>query len=81
MFALGLVGYIWGTTWIASQARRELYAALQLAGIRQFTAGSIYVIYFLLKGHPLFNEKVSIYIAAGGAIALCGVYLVNETFG
>lgn len=57
MFALCLVGFIWGTTWIASKQGVSYMPALQLAGIRQFIAGSIYVIYFLLKGYPLPRGK------------------------
>ena len=34
----------------------------------------------LLLGVWLFDEKISIYILTGGAIALLGVWLVNKAF-
>lgn len=53
LFALGLVSFVWGTTWIASKQGVSYMPALQLAGIRQFLAGTMYVVYFLIKGYPL----------------------------
>lgn len=49
-FALALVCFLWGTTWIASKEGVRRMPALQLAGIRQFIGGAIYVVYFLIKG-------------------------------
>jgi drug/metabolite transporter (DMT)-like permease len=58
LFALLLVCFFWGTTWIVSKkgvmhlpAGNKL-AALQLAGIRQVLAGLCFVVYFSLKKGP-----------------------------
>lgn len=50
LFALAFVCFFWGTTWLASGEGVKRMPAVQLAGIRQFIAGLIYVVYFLLKG-------------------------------
>jgi drug/metabolite transporter (DMT)-like permease len=53
-FALALVCFFWGTTWIASkQGVQYIPDALQLAGIRQFLGGICYVAFFLYKGVAL----------------------------
>jgi drug/metabolite transporter (DMT)-like permease len=49
-FALALVCFLWGTTWLASKEGVRRMPALQLAGIRQFIGGAIYVSFFLIKG-------------------------------
>lgn len=56
-FALAMVCFFWGTTWIASHQGVQYMPALQLAGIRQFLGGSCYVIYFMLKGAKLPKGK------------------------
>ncbi|MBL7756598.1 MAG: DMT family transporter, partial [Chitinophagaceae bacterium] len=53
IFALALVCFFWGTTWIASKAGIRYMPALQLAGIRQFLGGLCYVVFFLAKGMQL----------------------------
>jgi drug/metabolite transporter (DMT)-like permease len=53
VFALCLVCFFWGTTWLASRKGVQYMPALQLAGIRQFIGGSFYVVYFLAKGTRL----------------------------
>lgn len=50
--ALCWVGFFWGTTWIASKEGVKHMPALQLAGIRQFIAGSLYLCFFLFKKTP-----------------------------
>lgn len=50
LFALALVCFFWGTTWIASKEGVRHMPALQLAGIRQFLGGACYVLFFLIKG-------------------------------
>ena len=50
IFALSLVCFFWGTTWIASKEGVRHMPALQLAGIRQVIGGAIYVSFFLFKG-------------------------------
>ena len=56
-FALSLVCFFWGTTWLASREGVKHMPALQMAGIRQFLGGSCYVVFFLLKGYPLPKGK------------------------
>lgn len=56
-FALGLVCFFWGTTWIASKQGVRYMPALQLAGIRQLAGGLLYVLYFLSKGRVLPRGK------------------------
>jgi drug/metabolite transporter (DMT)-like permease len=53
LVAVGLVSFFWGTTWLASKKGVEQMPAIQLAGIRQFLGGSIYLLYFLFKGHKM----------------------------
>lgn len=56
-FALAMVCFFWGTTWIASHQGVQYMPALQLAGMRQFFGGTCYVIYFLAKGARLPKGK------------------------
>jgi len=57
VFALSLVCFFWGTTWLASKEGVKYMPALQLAGIRQFLGGTCYVIFFLVKKIPLPKKK------------------------
>ena len=57
LFALSLVCFFWGTTWIASKEGVRYMPALQMAGIRQVLAGLLYVVFFLLKGFKLPRGK------------------------
>src|ERR1044071_4413670 len=50
VFALSLVCFFWGTTWLASKEGVRHMPAIQLASIRQIIAGSLYIIFFLIKG-------------------------------
>lgn len=52
-FALAIVCFFWGTTWVASKEGVRYMPALQLAGIRQTAAGLLYASYFLWKRTPL----------------------------
>jgi drug/metabolite transporter (DMT)-like permease len=51
LFAVGLVSFLWGTTWLASKRGVSYMPALQLSGIRQLAGGSLYILYFSLKGY------------------------------
>ncbi|MCX6318417.1 MAG: EamA family transporter [Bacteroidetes bacterium] len=53
LFALALVCFFWGTTWIASKEGVRHMPALQLAGIRQLIAGVLYVGFFIWKKTPM----------------------------
>ena len=57
IFALALVCFLWGTTWLASKEGVRHMPALQLAGIRQFIAGLLYVSFFLYQGANLPKGK------------------------
>lgn len=50
LFALALVCFFWGTTWIASRQGVKYMPALQLAAIRQILGGVCYLIFYSLKG-------------------------------
>jgi drug/metabolite transporter (DMT)-like permease len=64
LIALGLVSFLWGTTWIASREGVKHMPALQLAAIRQFIGGLAYVIFFTFKGRafPRGKEWITILI-------------------
>ncbi|MET0638314.1 MAG: EamA family transporter [Chitinophagaceae bacterium] len=53
IFALSLVCFFWGTTWVASKVGVSYMPALQLAGIRQLIAGLLFVGFFLYRKAPL----------------------------
>jgi drug/metabolite transporter (DMT)-like permease len=57
LIALGLVSFLWGTTWIASREGVKHMPALQLASIRQFIGGLAYVIFFISKGRAIPRGK------------------------
>ncbi len=57
LFALALVCFFWGTTWLASKEGVKHMPALQLAGIRQLIGGACYVVFFLAKGFRLPKGK------------------------
>ncbi|MBP6757707.1 MAG: EamA family transporter [Flavobacterium sp.] len=52
ILALCWVCFFWGTTWIASKEGVRHMPALQLAGIRQFIGGFLFVAYFVFKKAP-----------------------------
>jgi drug/metabolite transporter (DMT)-like permease len=64
VFALALVCFFWGTTWVASKAGVTYMPALQLAGIRQLLGGLCFIIFFLYKGEtwPKGKEWRTIFI-------------------
>ncbi len=57
LFALALVCFFWGTTWLASREGVRRMPALELAGIRQIIAGLCYTAFFLIKGARLPKGK------------------------
>ncbi len=52
-FALGLVSFFWGTTYVASRIGAQHMPGLFVSGLRQFMSGSILVAYFLIRGHRI----------------------------
>jgi drug/metabolite transporter (DMT)-like permease len=57
IFALIVVCFFWGTTWLASKEGVKYMPALQMAGIRQLLGGFCYVSFFLIKGYRLPKGK------------------------
>ncbi|MCC7524317.1 MAG: EamA family transporter [Chitinophagaceae bacterium] len=53
ILAVVVVCFFWGTTWLASKKGVQYMPALQLAGIRQFMAGSFFLGYFFIKGFKI----------------------------
>jgi drug/metabolite transporter (DMT)-like permease len=52
--ALSATSIIWGTTWVASKIGVQKAPALEVASIRQFIGGALYVVFFLvIKKLPL----------------------------
>jgi len=58
LFAVGVVSFFWGTTWLASKKGVEQMPALQLSGIRQLLAGIIYIIFFSIKGYKIPSRQL-----------------------
>ncbi|GAB4093826.1 DMT family transporter [Flaviaesturariibacter terrae] len=52
LFALALICFFWGTTWIAARQGVKYMPALQMAGLRQLFAGLCLVGYFIVKRAP-----------------------------
>ena len=52
VLALCFVSFFWGTTWIASKEGVKHMPPLQLAAIRQFLGGMLYISFFLFKKAP-----------------------------
>jgi drug/metabolite transporter (DMT)-like permease len=58
IFALAMVCFFWGTTWLASkQGVKYIPDGLQMAGIRQLLGGTCYVAFFLYKRSALPKGK------------------------
>ncbi|MDP4263657.1 MAG: EamA family transporter [Bacteroidota bacterium] len=50
IFALALVCFFWGTTWVAAKIGVSYMPPLQMAGIRQLLGGLCFILFFLYKG-------------------------------
>jgi drug/metabolite transporter (DMT)-like permease len=57
LVALAWVSIVWGTSWIVSKLGVTNMPALQMVGIRQVIAGSIFILFFLFKKHQLPKGK------------------------
>jgi drug/metabolite transporter (DMT)-like permease len=55
--ALTVTSLVWGTTWVASKMGVMHMPAFEMASIRQFLGGSLYVGFFLIKGEKLPTKK------------------------
>jgi drug/metabolite transporter (DMT)-like permease len=51
--AVGLVSFMWGTTWLVSAKGVAAMPVLQMSGIRHLIGGSLYIAFFTWKGHVL----------------------------
>lgn len=88
-FALGMVCFFWGTTWIASREGVQHMPALQMAGIRQFFGGACYIVFFIAKGasFPKGKEWRSIFILSflnfvlSNALSTWGVKYISAGLG
>jgi drug/metabolite transporter (DMT)-like permease len=60
--ALAVTSIVWGTTWVASKMGVKHLPAFELASIRQFLGGSIYVVFFLIKGEKLPSWKQLVWL-------------------
>lgn len=88
-FALGMVCFFWGTTWVASREGVRHMPALQMAGIRQLLGGIIYVIFFIAKGvsFPRGKEWVPIIVMSilnfmlSNALSTWGVKYISAGLG
>lgn len=51
--ALAITSFFWGSTWVVSKIGTQYISGLQIAYIRQFIAGILFVGFFLIKGEKL----------------------------
>jgi len=70
-FALGIVSFFWGTTYIASRIGAQHMPGLFVSGVRQFLSGSILVGFFLLKGYKIPGWQVLKRISIQSIFLLC----------
>jgi drug/metabolite transporter (DMT)-like permease len=70
-FALALVSFFWGTTYIAARIGAQHMPGLFVSGIRQFLSGSILVGVFLLRGYSLPGWAVLKKISVQSVFLLC----------
>jgi len=89
IFALALVCFFWGTTWIASKEGVRYMPALQLAGIRQLLGGLCFIFFFLYKGEtwPKGREWRAIFVLSflnfllSNALSTWGVKYISAGLG
>ena len=48
--ALFITSFVWGTTWVVSKIAVQLIHPLFYCGIRQLVAGSLYLLFFMVRG-------------------------------
>src|SRR5258705_13504027 len=70
-FALGIVSFFWGTTFIASRIGAQHMPGLFISGIRQFVSGSILVAFFLIRGHHIHGRDILKKISIQSIFLLC----------
>src|SRR5687767_10011990 len=70
-FALALVSFFWGTTYIAARIGVQNMPGLFVSGIRQFLSGLVLVSYFLIRGYHLPGWAVMKRITIQSIFLLC----------
>lgn len=70
-FALGLVSFFWGTTYVASKIGAQHMPGLFVSGLRQFMSGSILVAWFVIKGYQLPGWQMLKRISVQSVFMLC----------
>lgn len=68
---IGLVAtsIIWGTSWVASKiAVKGGVPGLEVAAIRQFIGGALFVAFFLIKGEKIPSPKQMLWLAGMGTL-------------
>jgi drug/metabolite transporter (DMT)-like permease len=70
-FALILVSFFWGTTYIASKIGTQHMPGIFVSGVRQFISGIIMVSFFLLRGFQLPGLADLKKISVQGILLLC----------
>lgn len=68
---IGLVAtsIIWGTSWVASKiAVKGGVPGLEVAAIRQFIGGALFVSFFLIRGEKIPSAKQMLWLAGMGAL-------------
>ena len=70
-FALALVSFFWGTTYIAARIGVQNMPGLFVSGIRQFLSGLVLVSYFLIRGHRLPGWAIMKKITVQSIFLLC----------
>jgi drug/metabolite transporter (DMT)-like permease len=70
-FALGIVSFFWGTTYIAAKIGVQHMPGLFVSGMRQFLSGSILTGFFLIKGHHIPKWDVLKRISVQSIFLLC----------
>ena len=89
LIALAIVCIFWGTTWIASKEGVKHMPPLQMAGIRQFFGGVLYVLFFMIKGarFPRGKEWIPVLILSflnfmlSNALSTWGVKFISAGLG
>src|SRR2546423_7575487 len=69
--ALGLVSFLWGTTYIASRVGAQHMPGLFVAGLRQFSGGFLLVGFFLARGYKIPDLHSLKAISIQGILLLC----------
>lgn len=77
--ALTLTSTVWGTSWVASKIGIQKVPGLEIASIRQFIAGVLFLSFFLIKGQRIPTRKefgwltlmaVLLFVSANGIATL-----------